>query len=158
MLDSTMKYASRLQSPKSLCSLMTQKDKLLIKLKMKLPKLLVPHHMVESQMTGSSFLQHTRLISLSRMWDLWGGHFLIFLALVAAVVFIMMLPFEIFTHTHTHTNKCFWWWREIYPKSLCKWNITSIRNNSSKIIHLPSSNQILQSSSNPYVTMEERSS
>ena len=35
---------------------------------------------------------------------MWGGHFLIFLALVAAVVFIMMLPFEIFTHTHTHTH------------------------------------------------------
>lgn len=35
---------------------------------------------------------------------MWGGHFLIFLALVAAVVFIMMLPFEMFTHTHTQTN------------------------------------------------------
>lgn len=70
-----------------------QKDKLLIKLKMKLPKLPVPHHMAEAQLTGSSFLQHTRLISLSRlMRDLWGGHFLIFLALVAIVVFIM-LPF-----------------------------------------------------------------
>lgn len=55
------------QISQELCSLTTQKDKLLIKLKMKLPKLLVPHHMAESQMTGSSFLQHTRLISLSRL-------------------------------------------------------------------------------------------
>lgn len=109
MLDSTTKYATRFQPPKSLSSLMTQKDKLLIKLKMKLPKLLLRHHMAESQMTGSSFLQHTRLISLSRlMWDLWGGHFLFFSASVAAVVFIMMLPFYIFTQK----SKCFWWWIE----------------------------------------------
>lgn len=98
MLESTKKYASRFKHPKSLLSLMTQKDKLLIKLKMKLPKLLVPHHMAESQLTGSSFLQHTRLISLSRlMRDMWGGHFLIFLVLIAAVVFIMMRPFYILT-------------------------------------------------------------
>lgn len=63
----TMRFASRFKPPRSLCSLTTQKDKLLIKLKMKLPKLFIPHHMAESQLTGSSFLQHTRLISLSRL-------------------------------------------------------------------------------------------
>lgn len=78
LLDTTLKYASRFKPPKSLCSLTTQKDKLLIKLKIKLPKLLIPHHMVKSQLTGSSFLQHTGLISLSRLMQLWGGHFQIF--------------------------------------------------------------------------------
>lgn len=96
MLDATMKCATRFKPPKSLYGLTTQKDKLLIMLKMKLPRLVIPHHMAESQLTGSSFLQHTGLISLSRlMQDLWGGHFQVFLALIAAVIFILMLPFYI---------------------------------------------------------------
>lgn len=91
---------------------------------MKLPELLAPHHLAGSQMTGSSFLQHTRLISLSRLlWDMQGGHFLIFSALVTAVVLIMMPHFYIFTHKKQmllmmERDRC-------YPKSFCKGNNTS---------------------------------
>lgn len=131
MLDSTMKYAFRFKTPKSLCSLTTQKDKPLSKLKMKMPKFLSFHTIWPTPSWQEAHVCNTLG---SFPWDLWGGHFLIFSAWVATV----KLSFYIFLHkknpsnnTKTETNAPNDGDR-FYSKLFSKWHIASISNQDNK--------------------------